>query len=298
MKQLHRFLALLLLAAGLHTTAHSAIVDCIVGVDESATFGTGNFGTVNPLAANGPITTSFTYLAQCTRTASTDPRRVDLRLTLGGMSSTGGLSASFNYDDTLLTLTWGRNERTTKQVLATASFTLTGLTNTTTPGARTFTQNVSAQARTCEDTGTGDCTGYGAVRLETTILNVNVAKNCNIASGTVSFGSYRPSSTQDRDASGNTSVVCTNTTPYLVKFSGGNANSATVKNMRQTGISDLLNYQLYRDISRTVALQGNTGLSGTGTGASQVFPVYGRIPRGQFVTPGNYRDTLTMTVEY
>jgi spore coat protein U-like protein len=36
----------------------------------------------------------------------------------------------------------------------------------------------------------------------------------------------------------------------------------------------------------------------TGSGTAQTLTVYGQVPAGQFVTPGNYADTITVTLTY
>lgn len=66
---------------------------------------------------------------------------------------------------------------------------------------------------------------------------------------------------------------------------------------------DLLNYNLYRDASRT-QVWGN-GSQGTyvvidviGKNRTKTFPIYGRTPGGQDVRTGNYADGLVVTVQY
>lgn len=288
-----------LFAALLGSTAQAALTNCIVGSDNTTSFGMAHFGTIDPLqAVPGPRTTSFTYVARCTRNDKSDPRRVEFDLTLGTMSSTAGLTVTANYSTLNLVLEWKNNEFGQDQATGTATFTLNGLSGSTPFGLHTFTQVVSAQLRECRNPSSNHCSAYSPARVEVATLQVNVAPSCTIAPGSVNFGAFQPSSTQDRDAVGNSSVVCTSGTPYLVKFSGGHAGDAPVRSMRRTGVEDALQYQLYREPSRTTPLTGNSGLGGTGTGTAKVFPIYGRIFGGQFPPPGTYSDTLTMTVEY
>lgn len=279
--------------------AQAAIVDCIIGVDTSATFGEASFGTLNPLALpGGPITTNFTYFGQCTRTSSLDPRRVQFSINIGAMSTHPGLTVNSNYSSLLLTLDWGSFETGTKQQTAVASFTLNGASATTTPGSRTFTQLTSTRARTCSNTNNNNCTAYGTPRDEVTYVYVNFLKACSISSAALNFGNIAPSSVAHRDAASNVSLACTNTTPYQVTLSGGASAPVGQRTMLRSPGPGSLNYQIFTNPARTSALVSPTSLAATGTGSGQSFPLYGRVFSGQFSRPGNYSDTLTMTVEY
>jgi spore coat protein U-like protein len=63
-------------------------------------------------------------------------------------------------------------------------------------------------------------------------------------------------------------------------------------------------YQLYKASGRTAADvwgttigAGGNVLAGTGTGANQNVPVYGRVPSANFAA-GTYTDTVVATVTY
>jgi spore coat protein U-like protein len=63
----------------------------------------------------------------------------------------------------------------------------------------------------------------------------------------------------------------------------------------------LLNYGLFTDATRTTnwgETVGTDTVSGTGTGATQIVTVYGRIPATQNVGIGGYVDTITATVTF
>jgi spore coat protein U-like protein len=65
--------------------------------------------------------------------------------------------------------------------------------------------------------------------------------------------------------------------------------------------SALLNYGLFSNSGHTTNW-GNTSatnwVSGTGNGASQPITVYGQIPAAQYVKPGSFTDTITVSVTY
>ena len=291
---------LLTLGALFCLPSQAAITNCIIGTDTSTVFGTADFGNLNPLSLPGaPIQTTLSYFGECTRTASTDPRRVQLRITLGSMSTNPGLTVNATYSTLLITLDWPSNGTLgTQRVSGTATYTLNGASTLTTPGLRTFTQLTTTQARTCPGNNNSGCSSYGTGREEMVYVNANFVKSCNIAPANLNFGNIAPSSTNAADASSSSSVACTNTTPYSVTFSGGNPAPSGQRAMVHSGGSETLRYQAYSDPGRTIVVSGSTGYTGSGTGASQSFNIYGRVFSNQFTQPGNYTDTLTMTVTY
>lgn len=67
--------------------------------------------------------------------------------------------------------------------------------------------------------------------------------------------------------------------------------------------SDVIDYSLYADAARTQVLGDSTGgsvlISGTSTGGTDSFPVYGRVFGGQNPKPvGSYSDNVVATVTF
>ena len=143
-------------------------------------------------------------------------------------------------------------------------------------------------------------TGSGTFQVGATIL---VA--CNITGSTLTFGgSIDPLQTPGPvDASTALNLTCTKTTPYSVSLSAGaNAGNASAFGSRvmKSGNNNLP-YQLYLDAGRTqVWGDGNSSgvYTGTGTGSQQQLTVYGRLPSLNGIVPGNYADTVTLTITY
>lgn len=140
----------------------------------------------------------------------------------------------------------------------------------------------------------------GALEVGATIV---VA--CNVSGSTLSFGGgIDPlQTTGPVDASTSLAVTCTRTTPYSVALSAGaNAGGATAfGNRTMKSGNHLLPYQLYLDAGRTQVWGNgsNSGVhSGTGTGSTQSLTVYGRLPSLAGVVPGDYSDTVTVTITY
>jgi spore coat protein U-like protein len=65
--------------------------------------------------------------------------------------------------------------------------------------------------------------------------------------------------------------------------------------------SALLGYKLFSNSGYTTNWGNTVGtdtVAGIGTGTAQSLSVYGQLPAGQFVRPGNYTDTVIATVTY
>jgi spore coat protein U-like protein len=71
--------------------------------------------------------------------------------------------------------------------------------------------------------------------------------------------------------------------------------------MKHATLADLVSYSMFRDTARTLnwgATVGTDTVTGTGNGAAQAITVYGRVAAQAGVAPGNYTDTVTVTVTY
>ncbi len=130
-------------------------------------------------------------------------------------------------------------------------------------------------------------------------VSATVASTCLVSATSLGFGSY---SGLVAPATSTVSVTCTNTTPYNVGLSAGLGTGATVTARKMTGpASALLSYGLFQDAGHTLGwgvTAGTDTVAGTGNGATQPITVYGQIPTAQYVAPGVYADTITVTVTY
>lgn len=131
-------------------------------------------------------------------------------------------------------------------------------------------------------------------------ISATVATDCTVTANPLAFGSYTGAAS---NISTTIAVTCTNTTPYQVGLSAGSGPSATVaaRQMTVSGGGAFLNYSLLSG-SFTGTNWGNTSATnwviGAGSGSAQTITVYGVIPANQFVTPGTYSDSITVTVNY
>jgi spore coat protein U-like protein len=141
------------------------------------------------------------------------------------------------------------------------------------------------------------------------------AGTCTISAVGVAFGNYNPASPTPDTANGSLLATCNwtsggaTTFTLTTSFSPGNSGSYPNRWMLRPGSTDHLNYNIYMDAGFT-QIRGN-GTAGTVTGGpSQVTvsrnnrtatasgTLYGRIPAGQNASPGNYSDTIVVTLTF
>lgn len=142
---------------------------------------------------------------------------------------------------------------------------------------------------------------------DTTTFNVKIVitSTCDIhttAPTDVNFGT-QPSSATNVDNQGALNVTCTPGTAYTIALDNGQ-NGTDVNSRKMASGANLVPYQLYRAAARgagdvwgsTTGAGGNV-LAGSGTGAVQNVPVYGRVPSANFPA-GSYNDVVTATITY
>ena len=127
---------------------------------------------------------------------------------------------------------------------------------------------------------------------------------CWVTITSVNFGSYDIFATAPTDSTGAVSVYCNQ--ENLISASIGPSTTSGSFNPRQMRLStgtDLMDYNLYRDTSRTQIWGDGTG--GTFTVAGTVarkgtgnYTIYGRIPPGQDISAGLYMETITVTLTW
>ncbi len=139
-----------------------------------------------------------------------------------------------------------------------------------------------------------DTISFGSATFNVT---ATVQATCSISASALSFGVYTGSALS---ASSGLSVACTSTTTYTIGLSAGTTTGATDSNRLMIGpVSSTLSYSLHSDAAQTSNWGATTGtVSGTGNGATQAIPVYGRVAGNQYKNPGNYTDTITATLTY
>lgn len=142
--------------------------------------------------------------------------------------------------------------------------------------------------------------GFAATTTGNLPINATVAAACIFGNMTsVNFGNYTG---VVNNATGGIEVNCTNGTTYNISLGPGTFAGATVTTRRMTGTpSGNLAYALYRDTARTQnwgQTIGTDTVAGTGTGAIQLYTVYGQVAAGLTPVAGSYNDTVLITITY
>lgn len=141
-------------------------------------------------------------------------------------------------------------------------------------------------------------------------VQVQITAGCSVTGSTLDFGSNNGNAllSGPLSATGNIAVTCTTGSPYSIGLNNGSNASGNQRRM-SNGSGDFLNYNLFTDnlatlawttgASSTTCTTLNSCVLGTGTGATQNIPIYGRIPLMVSSPPqGTYTDTVTITVTY
>jgi spore coat protein U-like protein len=128
-------------------------------------------------------------------------------------------------------------------------------------------------------------------------VSATVLKDCIVSATALAFGNYTGAVNTNTST---ITVTCTNTTAYQVALDAGlGGGTVTTRQMKNGTVK--LNYGLFSDAAWTTNWGNTSGtnwVTGTGNGAAQPLTVYGQIPAAQYVTPGSYSDTITVSVTY
>jgi spore coat protein U-like protein len=143
-----------------------------------------------------------------------------------------------------------------------------------------------------------------ATKSDSFQVSALVEKNCVISAADMDFGTF--DGTNDRTATSDISVSCTDGTTYDVDLSTGSSGDYTQRTL-QFG-ADVLNYNLYTDGTFGTIWGDNspgTGRPGTGTGGgmavTQTLTVHGELlaaDNTHAFGAGTYVDNVVATITY
>ncbi len=241
-----------------------------------------NFGTYSSAQLDGTATGQITT---CTGTWTLGLNQgLGAGATVTNRLMTGPGNATLGYQlflDSARTTNWGN----------TTGNELTGSGNATITVYGRIPANQYPTPGTYTDTVSSATTSF--------TITATVQARCIVAATALAFGNYSGTLI---NATSTISATCTKTTAYNVGLNAGTGTGATVTNRKMTAPSlSTLNYSLFRDAARTMNWGNTVGtdtVPGSGSGTAQTLTVYGRIPAGQYVTPGSYTDTITVTLTY
>lgn len=141
-------------------------------------------------------------------------------------------------------------------------------------------------------------------------VKAKVDAQCSISTTAVDFGTYDVFAPADSTTSGKVTVSCTKGASVWIDLDDGkNTSGAGVRNMKHATLSDLLNYELYKDASYSARWgAGDPGAGGNGvnpyggpspSASSLDVTVYGKLFKGQTTaSTGDYADTVVATVNF
>lgn len=141
-------------------------------------------------------------------------------------------------------------------------------------------------------------------------VSSSVTASCSISSASMSFGSYDPLSANsgsgsNLDQTGSVNVACTSGASANITLGEGSnptgtSSAAAPERQMDDGASHFLGYFLFQDAGHTTAWgdTAGTGKSHTGTGSAATLSIFGSIPKGQNVPPGNFSDTVLATITF
>ena len=122
------------------------------------------------------------------------------------------------------------------------------------------------------------------------------------AFGTLNFGTQifltsAISTAGTVSGSGAIRVKCNTGVAYRVLLSGGNSNNTANRYMTNPGGGQIY-YNLYSDSGFSNIWNNSLGVSGIANGADQLLFVYGRVPAQATPAPGQYSDTIIVTINW
>ena len=144
---------------------------------------------------------------------------------------------------------------------------------------------------------------WAATATTTFAVTAGVVPTCSVAAAPLNFGATIPNPIASNvDAQSTITATCSNGAGYTIALNAGSTPLGTVAMRRMEAGGNTVNYTMFTDAGRASVwgdgTAGTTVLNGSGSGAAQAIPVYGRIPAGQSPGTGNYSDTVTVTITF
>jgi len=129
-------------------------------------------------------------------------------------------------------------------------------------------------------------------------VTMAVAGTCSLRANDLNFGNYDPRSGTGLLAQSSLDVTCTSGLSYKITLDAGQG-GGTTQVRKMTGGGGGLEYSLYRNSARTQVWGETPGVDtvqASGTGVTQRYQMYGKVPAGQSLMPGTYSDVITVRI--
>ncbi|MDK1685189.1 MULTISPECIES: Csu type fimbrial protein [Acinetobacter Taxon 24] len=131
------------------------------------------------------------------------------------------------------------------------------------------------------------------------VVTANYENSCVLHNATdVVFGNF-DNLNSDKTASAQISLQCPNRTTWKVSLNQGKYALGNSQRRMSNG-RDYINYELYSDssLSRVWGTTLDSMVQANGTNQVQTINVYGKVPKQNFQSAGDYQDTITVTLTY
>ena len=152
-------------------------------------------------------------------------------------------------------------------------------------------------------TDTIACNGVaGTQASDTFVATGSIAETCAVEADDLAFGTEARLDA-DVDATSQVRTSCSTGLAYSVALGTGGGGDFAARRMAHSSFpAELVGYQLFADAARTQiwgdGSGGTVAVGGTGNGSPQAETVHGRVPPQTTPRPGDYSDTVVVTVSY
>lgn len=146
----------------------------------------------------------------------------------------------------------------------------------------------------------------GATNSTTAIVQSSAAisASCIVTSVDMNFGQLSPQASGQATSTSQVTATCTKSTNYTIALGTGSSGTYTARTLSgaKSTNHDKLSYNVYKDTTYATILgdgtNGTVMIIGSGSGIQQAFTVYGMLQLNQYITPDNYSDNLSVTINY
>ena len=131
-------------------------------------------------------------------------------------------------------------------------------------------------------------------------VQATVISRCTVMAGELNFGSVGLINT-NIDATNTISIACTAGAPSSIGLNNGISGATSPSQRHMSSAQGSIVYGIYANSGRSIVwgdVNNGQAQGGTGTGLTQNFKAFGRVPPQTSPPPGSYADTIVVTVTY
>jgi spore coat protein U-like protein len=134
-------------------------------------------------------------------------------------------------------------------------------------------------------------------------VRLKVTDGCSLQTSDLMFVSQTPIIGLIIDSTATLTVKCTPNTAYTVDIDDGLQPQGNNKRQMVSAGGARIPYNVYFDAARSASRvwgkgTGKNYVGNSGTGATQLIPVYGRVVLAALIPAGGYKDTLVVTLNF